>query len=129
MLLQLETNHTQTIAFEIVDGFTENDELLAQKYFQQKIDEGHEYINVLVKLDELKINKSSTKAFMEDIIWLLRHYKQLGNLAIVAHSNILKALVPIDNFFFERLRKGFEERYFDSSQMEKAMDFVSGKQA
>ena len=72
----------------------------------------------------MKLNNTSAKAFMEDIIWTLRHYKQMGNLAIVAHSKILKALVPIDGFFFERLRKGFEERYFDVSQLDKALNFV-----
>ncbi|MCB9427172.1 MAG: STAS/SEC14 domain-containing protein, partial [Flavobacteriales bacterium] len=40
---------------------------------------------------------------------------------------ILKALVPLDDFFFERLRKGFEERYFDVSQIDKALEFVSQK--
>jgi hypothetical protein len=32
-------------------------------------------VNMLVKLDELKVSHSSVKAFMEDIIWTLRHYK------------------------------------------------------
>ena len=82
-------------------------------------------VNVLVKLDELKISHSSVKAFMEDIIWALRNYKQIGHLAIVAHSNVLKALVPIDNLFFQRASKGRYERYFDVSQMDEAMRFVS----
>jgi hypothetical protein len=79
----------------------------------------------LVKLDETKISHSSVKAFMEDSIWALRHYKQLGHLAIVAHSNVLKALVPIDNYFFQRASKGRLERYFDVSQMDEAFEFIS----
>ena len=59
------------------------------------------------------------------MIWVLRNYKKMGNLAIVGHSKILKALVPIDNFFFERLQKGYEERYFDISQIDKAIEFIS----
>lgn len=62
---------------------------------------------------------------MEDTIWVLRNYKKLGHLAIVAHSKVLKALVPIDNLFFERASKGRLEKYFDISQMEEAMEFVS----
>ncbi len=65
------------------------------------MNEGHDHGNVLIKLDEMKLSKSSTKALLEDIIWVLRNYKKMGNLAILAHSNIVKALVPIDNFFFE----------------------------
>jgi len=127
MIEQIKTFKGNTLAFEVIDGFTETDEKLAQKFFKQKIDEGHKHVNVLIKLDEIKISHSSTKAFMEDMIWILRNYKQMGNLAIVAHSKILKALVPVDNFFFERLQKGYEERYFDISQMDKAIDFVSPK--
>lgn len=88
------------------------------------IPKGHKHINVLIKLDEVKINHISTKAFMEDIIRTLRNLKQIGNIAIVVHSNIGKALVPMDNFFFERLKKGYEERYLDISQLEKAIEFV-----
>ncbi len=127
MIEQIKTFKGNTLAFEVIDGFTETDEKLAQKFFKQKIDEGHKHVNVLIKLDEIKISHSSTKAFMEDMIWILRNYKQMGNLAIVAHSKILKALVPVDNYFFERLQKGYEERYFDISQMDKAIDFVSPK--
>ena len=41
------------------------------------------------------------------------------------HSNILKALVPIDNLFFARASKGRQERYFDVSQIDEAFEFVN----
>lgn len=125
MIEQIKTFKGNALAIEVIDGFTETDEKLAQKFFQEKIDEGNDHVNVLIKLDEMKISHSSTKAFMEDMIWILRNYKHMGNLAIVAHSKIVKALVPIDNFFFERLQKGYEERYFDISQLEKAIEFIN----
>ena len=124
MIEQLQKFPGNTIAFEVINSFTETDEKVAQKLLQEKLAQGFDYLNILIKLDEMKISKSSTKAFMEDIIWTFRNYQQMGNIAIVAHSNILKALVPIDNFFFERLRKGFQERYFDVSHMEEAIEFV-----
>ncbi len=127
MIEQIETFKGNVLAIEVIDGFTETDEKLAQKFFKEKIEEGNDHVNVLVKLDELKIGHSSTKAFMEDIVWVLRNYKHMGNLAIVAHSKILKALVPIDNFFFERLQKGYEERYFDVSQLDSAIEFITTK--
>ncbi len=124
MIEQIKTFKSNALAIEVIDDFTETDEKLAQKLFKEKIDEGNDQINVLIKLDEMKISHSSIKAFMEDMIWVLRNYKHLGNLAIVAHTNIIKALVPIDNFFFERLQKGYEERYFDISQLDKAIEFI-----
>lgn len=125
MIEQIKTFQNNCMAVEVIDGFTKADEEICQKWFEQKLDQGYEQVNVLVKLDELKVSHSNVKAFMEDTIWALRHYKQLGHLAIVAHSNILKALVPIDNLFFQRASKGRLERYFDSSQLEEAFDFIN----
>ena len=51
----------------------------------------------------------------------------MGHIAVVAHSNVLKALVPIDNLFFERASKGRHERYFDVSQLDDAFAFVNIK--
>lgn len=125
MIEQIKIFKNNTLAIEVIDGFTETDEKLCQKWFQQKLNEGYEQVHILVKLNELKISHSSIKAFMEDIIWALRHYKQIGHLAIVAHSKVIKALVPIDNLFFQRASKGRYERYFDISQLDEAFEFVT----
>ncbi|RIV69916.1 STAS/SEC14 domain-containing protein [Flagellimonas aequoris] len=127
MIEQIKTFEDNVLAIEVIDGFDETDEKLCQKFFDEKLEKGFATVNVLVKLDELKIAHSSTKAFMEDIIWTLRNYKKMGHLAIVAHSKILKALVPIDNLFFQRASKGRLEQYFDVSQMDEAMAFVQAK--
>lgn len=127
MVEQLEVFDNNVLALTVIDGFTEEDEKICQKFFNKKMEQGFETVNVLVKLDELKISHSSAKAFFEDTVWALRNYRKLGHLAIVAHSKVLKALVPIDNLFFERASKGRQKRYFDVSQMEEAMDFVNPK--
>lgn len=126
MIIQLENSGGNVLAVEIVDGYTESDEKLFQKLFQERINEGHEHINILVKLDELKISNVNTKAFFKDILFDIRNYKKMGNIAIVAQSGVIKALVPIDNFFFKLANKGFQERYFDVSKMEDAKAFVHG---
>jgi len=128
MIKKIEPLVGNVLAIEIIDGYTESDEKLARKLFQEKIDEGFDHVHLLVRLDELKLNKSNVKAFMEDTIVTFREFEKIGNIAIVAHSNILKTLIAIDSFFFERLKKGFEERYFDTSQMDEALAFVSSKQ-
>jgi len=124
MIEQMKIFKGNTLAFQAIDSFTEIDVELAHKFFNEKIAQGHKHVNVLICLDELKISHINVKAFMEDIIWVLRKFKQIGNIAIVAHSNILKAMVPLDSFFFDRLKKGFEERYFDITQLDEAMVFV-----
>lgn len=127
MLEQLKTFETNTLAFEVIESFTETDEKLAQKFFKEKLEKGFETVNILIKVDEYKVSKTDTKAFFEDIIFALRNYKKLGHLAIVAHSKVIKVLVPIDNLFFERASKGRKEQYFDVSNLEEAYDFVTGK--
>ncbi len=128
MLEKLKKFKGNTLALEVIDGFTKTDEAVCQKFFNEKLEEGFDQVNVLVKLDELKISHSSVKAFFEDTLWAIRNYSKLGHLAIVAHSNVVKALVPIDNVFFARASKGREERYFDISQIDEAMAFVASNE-
>lgn len=125
MLEQLETFENNVLAIEVIGSFTETDEKICQKFFKEKLDQGFESVNVLVKLDEMKVDQKSIKAFMEDFIWVMRNYKRMGHFAVVAHSKVLKALVPIDNLFFQRASKGRQERYFDVSQMDEAFEFVN----
>ena len=125
MIEQLKTFDNNVLAIEVIDGFTEVDEKLCRKFFELKRKKGFKQINILVKLDEIKISNSSTKAFFEDIIWLLRNYKDIGHIAIVAHSKVLKMLIPIDNLFFERASKGRLERYFNVSQINEAYEFMN----
>jgi len=125
MIEQLKIFDNNVIAIEVIDGFTMTDEKYAQKLFFEKLNQGFEQVNILVKLDEMKVSKTEIKVFFEDFLFLLRNYKKMGHLAIVAHSNILKILIPIDNLFFERASKGRLERYFDVSQMKDAMEFVN----
>ncbi|MCB0599578.1 MAG: STAS/SEC14 domain-containing protein [Saprospiraceae bacterium] len=128
MIEQIKTFPGNVIAIEVIDGFTGTDQKMIEKLFQEKLKRGFDRINMLVKLDEMKISNSSIKAFMEDSIWAIRNYSYLGNFAIVAHSKIVKALVPIDRFFFERIQKGCEEKYFDVSQLDAAFQFIADEQ-
>jgi len=82
------------LAIAVTDSFTETDEQLCHKCFATKREAGAEQVNVLVELDEMKLSGTSVKAFFEDILWVLRNYAHLGHLAIVAHSNVLKAWAP-----------------------------------
>ncbi|MCX7548924.1 STAS/SEC14 domain-containing protein [Xanthomarina sp. F1114] len=125
MIEQIKTFDSNTLAFEVIDGFTETDEKLAQKLFNKKLEEGFNTVNVLVKFDEYKVTKTEFKAFFEDLVFINRKFDELGRLAYVGNSKLMEALVPVDNLFFKNKKKGREERYFDISEMEKALQFVS----
>jgi hypothetical protein len=125
MIEQLRTYQNNVLAIEVIDGFTKTDEKICQKFFQEKLDKGFSTINILVKLDELKVSKSSIKAFIDDTIWTLKNYKRIGHLAIVAHSSILKTLLPVDKLFFDNESEDRQERYFDISNIEDAYHFVN----
>jgi|TARA_B110000967_G_C18433350_1_gene339611 hypothetical protein len=127
MIEQIKEIEGNAIAFEIIDSFTETDGKLAHKLFEQKINQGHDVINVLIKVDELKINHIVLKAALQDISYVLKNLKQFGNLAIVNHSKTLKTLVKMDNLFYNKLNNGFEERYFDLSEIEEAFKYIETK--
>jgi len=124
MVEQLEVYENNVLSLEAYGGFTEVDERYCQKLFEQKREAGFEKINILLKIDELKITKSSVKALLEDIVWDLRNYKNMEKLAVVANSSIIKMLVSIDNLFFASKKEGREEKYFNVSEMDKAIEFV-----
>lgn len=125
MIEQIKTFKDNRLAIEVIDRFTEADEKIGQKLFNEKIDQGLEPINILIKLDEMKISKSSMRAIVEDVIWAFRNYKKMGHLALVANSKFLKALVPVDNFFYKKESKGRLEKYFDISQIDDAFKFIA----
>lgn len=60
----------------MIDGFTETDKKLLKKFFTEKLEKVFDKVNVMVKLDEMKISNSSIKAFLEDTVWVLRNYKK-----------------------------------------------------
>ncbi|CAI8327342.1 MAG: Uncharacterised protein [Flavobacterium sp. SCGC AAA160-P02] len=128
MIKQIKILESNALAFEITGGFTEADEKLAQKLFKEKLDLGYKKVNILMKVDGYIISQTEFKAFFEDIIFVIRKFKNLGNLAIVGHSKILKTLVPIDNLFFQSLKSGEKEQYFDVSQLDEAFKFVTMNQ-
>jgi len=125
MVEQLEVFENNVLALEAYGGFTEVDEKYCQKLFSQKLEIGFDKINILIKIDELKITKSSLKALLEDLVWAMRNYKKMGRLAIVANSSIIKKLVEIDNLFFANKKEGRIEQYFNITEMKQALEFVN----
>ena len=127
MIEVLKTKKKYALAINVVDGFTVEDEDYCEHLFQKKLDKGYKQINLLIRLDNLRLTKISLRAFMKDLYWILRNYKRVGHMAIVAHSRIIKAWIRIDNLFFEKASAGRYERYFDVSEMKEAMAFIHAR--
>ena len=125
MLEQFKEIEGNALALKVVDAFTEADEKLAQKYFNEKLEQGFENLNLLIDICEWKVSKTDFKAGLEDLKFVFKNLNKIGNIAIVGHSKIEKVLVPLDNWFYKKINKGKEEHYFDISQMEEAIEFVT----
>lgn len=125
MIKQLDDAAAHVIAIEIIDGYTHDDEKSLEKLFEQKLDNGIEKVNMLVKIDNLKLMKSSLKAMLEDGIYALRHLKYCGKIAIVGESRVEEFLTKADNVFFGNKKSGREERYFRLKDLTLAFDWVN----
>lgn len=127
MIKKLESEKEYVLAVEIVNEYVHADVEQCKAWMEEKFNAGIERINFLVKVDKLPITHISCRAFWEDGIYALRHIKNMGHLAIVAHSKLDKILVGMDGLIFNRMGKGLKEQYFDVADMDKAWDFVNEK--
>lgn len=53
---------------------------------EEKLNQRFDHVNILVKIDEMKISGSSAKAFFEDTLYIIKNYNNMGHIAVVAHS-------------------------------------------
>ncbi len=88
MIKLIEQTKTHTIAFEIIGSYTRDDEHSLEKLFEQRLDLGMSKVNMLVKISELHIMKSSFKAIWQDGIYALKHLKYCGRIAVVGDSKM-----------------------------------------
>lgn len=126
MIEKLNHFERNVLALKEAGPFSEADAKLCYKFFLEKLLEGHNPVNVLVELDELKAGHLQIKTFLEYLFCNFCHYRQMGHLAIVGQSNLLKNLVRVDNLFHCIENNGYLECYFDISQQDEAFDLLNG---
>lgn len=127
MIRKLESVHEHVLAIDIVNEYVYEDAEQCKKWFEEKLNQGYQVINFLVKVDQLSLTHISCRAFWDDGMYSFRHMKNLGHLAIVGHSKLEKIAVTLDGMVFDRSKKGRIERYFDIGEMDKAWEFVNEK--
>lgn len=125
MINIIENTSNNVIGVEFIDGYSKEDEKHLERLFEEKLASGITQINILAKIDNLTISKSSWKAMWDDSIYGLKHFKNCGKIAIIGNSNFESLLIKIDNAFFINKKKNREEKYFHIDEMEKALEWVS----
>jgi len=125
MINLLQETKDHAIAIEIIGGYNNDDEKSLEKLFEEKLDQGFEKVNILVKLDKLDLLKTSWKAAWHDGMYALKHIKYCGKIAVVGHNKLEAFGVKLDNAMFGSKKKGRIEKYFDIKELDQAFDFVN----
>ena len=125
MLKQIKTFKGNALALELGETFTEADVRLIKQLFEEKLNKGYKHVNLLIKVQDLSVLKHmNLKAFLDGELWGFRHFGKIGRCAVVAHSNSIKTVVKIENKVLH-LVNTFEEKYFDTAQLDEALKFIS----
>nr|NQU89629.1 STAS/SEC14 domain-containing protein [Bacteroidota bacterium] len=127
MIKFLEGTNENALALEIIGKYEVADEKAIEQKFEECLDKGYEKVNLLVKIDSMKIVGSSLKAMWDDGIYAIKHIKHCGRIAVVGDSKVEEFLVKMDNAMFGSKKAGRLEKYFFADELEKALDFVNEK--
>ncbi|NIF06503.1 STAS/SEC14 domain-containing protein [Chryseobacterium sp. Tr-659] len=126
MINQIKEFKDNAIALEIYGEFTEPDALLIEKLFQEKLNEGHQHINILIKVKDMSVIKDmKLKGFFEGELWGIKHFGKIGRCAVVSHSDFMKSVVTIENKVLHLFNPSLEERYFDETELDEALKFIT----
>jgi len=119
MIKMLAESEDSVLGFEITGKVTLKEEKEWISKFDDAI-EKHGQVSALVILgDEASWG---IKAGIEDVKWIITHMKKLHRIALVSDSNVWQWLVKIDSYFAKMV--GIGEKYFDSSEIDKAWAWV-----
>jgi len=87
---------------------------------------GYGPINLLIKVKDMSVMKRmDLKAFLEGEIWGVKHFGKIGRCAVVAHSDMIRSVIKIENKALHLANAAFEEKYFDTEQLDEALKFIS----
>ncbi len=123
-MLQVLKSEGNVLGVEISREYTTADVEEFKKLFESKLAEGHHRVNVLVKIDNLAPGKVRLSAILQDSIYSLKYLNNLRHIAVVGDSKLKKVLVELDNKLFGSEKKELIEKYFDTSEIDKAWEFV-----
>ena len=120
----LDGSEGDILGVEVIGGYVKKDIEELKKICDNKLSEGHDKLNFLIKIDQLDFGKSELGAFYEDARYALSHINNLRHIAVVGHSKLEKLLIELDNRLLGNVQKELIEKYFDVADLDKAWDFV-----
>jgi hypothetical protein len=125
MLEQIKIFKGNALALELTETFTKADALLIKQLFEEKLEAGYEHVNLMIKVKDMSVMKHmSLKAFLEGETWGFKHFGKIGRCAVVAHSDFIRSVVKIENKILHLANAAFEEKYFDTTELDEALNFV-----
>lgn len=124
MFQVLEQSKGNVLGIEISQEYTKEDVATFKKEFESMLAAGHDRINLLIKMDNLDLEKIKLSAFLEDSFYGLKYLHQLRHIAVVGDSKLKKAFVELDNKLLGKEEEERIEKYFDISDLNKAWEFV-----
>ncbi|MFN8284955.1 MAG: STAS/SEC14 domain-containing protein [Chitinophagales bacterium] len=126
MLKEIQKFDKNALALELSETFTEADAVLIMHLFEEKLQEGHEHVNILIKVKDMSILKHmELKGFIKGEWWGIKHFSKIGRCAVVSHSGFIESVIKIENKLLHFLNPALEEKYFDESQMDEAIKFIT----
>lgn len=117
MIEILPQSKDNTVGFKVTTPISLEDLQQIEPKLNQLIEQ-YGKINWLIILDGSFPYYSSWRAFYEDMMWVTKHLKNFGKMAVVGHNPILKTLIKVDGLIFG-------ERYYDISDLDEAWKYIN----
>lgn len=126
MIKQLKKFDKNALALELLETFTEADALLIEHLFEEKLNQGYQHVNILIKVKDMSVLKDmNLKAFLQGELWGIKHFSKMGRCAVVSHSDLMESVINIENKILRVFNSALEEKYFDETQLDEALTFIT----
>jgi hypothetical protein len=126
MIQEIKKFEKNALAFELLETFTEADALLIEQLFEAKLKEGYKHVNILMKVKDMSVLKNMDwKGFMQGELWGIKHFGKIGRCAVVSHSGFMELIVKVENKVLHIFNSALEEKYFDETQLDEALKFIT----
>lgn len=126
MVNQIKKFEKNALALELLETFTEADALMIEQLFEEKLNEGYAHVNILIKVKDMSVLKHvELKGFLQGELWGIKHFGKIGRCAVVAHSGFMESVVKIENKALHFFNNALEEKYFDHTQLDEALEFIT----
>ena len=117
MLELISTNSEQTIGFAIAGKIESDDIDLVTNAIEEKL-KTHDKLRIYAEID--KMQGISVKAFIKDLNFALKHFRDFDKEAIVADGKWWQKFAALGN----KLAPATEVKYFSFADKERALQWI-----